>query len=228
VTVARDTRVTALVPVKTPCRSKTRLTPVLEQDECARLCMAMLNDVLEALGNASGIDEVTVVTSDEDVAEFARTAGHRVLHDNGADLCTALDNAAAQLAASGVGTVLILPADIPTVTSQDIDDLLTRHEGGLSISPAIRDGGTNALICSPPDAVEFCFGTNSADRHIHQAEQAGIPCSRLPVPAFFRDVDLPDDLAWLSTRETARHTLQFLQHSGISARLAAGLFGKAS
>ena len=221
-------RVAALVPVKTPCRSKTRLTPVLEQDECARLCMAMLTDVLEALGSAQGIDETLVVTGDEDVAEFVRSAGHQVLRDNDAGLCDALDMAAAELAVRGFDTALILPADIPTVTAADIDNLLARHEGGLSICPAIRDGGTNALMCSPPDAVAFCYGKNSAERHIQQAEQAGVPHTRLPVPAFFRDVDLPDDLAWLGNQESAEHTLRFLQHSGISARVSATVFGTAS
>lgn len=220
--------VVALVPVKTPCEAKTRLSPVLGQDECARLCMAMLEDVLFALAGAQRIDAVAVVTTDDRVADFTAELGHTVMRDDGKGLCAALDAAAAELAAVGTQTVLIVPADIPTVSSADIDVLIERHNGGLSISPAIRDGGTNALICSPPDAVPFCYGRDSASRHMRAAEQSGVPCHRLPVPAFFRDVDLPEDLAWLGSQQKGAHTLEFLQQSGIRARLHSITLGAAS
>lgn len=218
----------ALVPVKTPCTAKTRLAPVLGQDECASLCMAMLEDVLDALSQAKHIDEVAVVTTDDTVAAMAKELGHSVLRDDGRGLCAALDSAAATLAAGGATTVLILPADIPTITAGDVDALLERHSGGLSISPAIRDGGTNALVCSPPDAISFCFGRDSASRHMSAAEKSGVPCHRLPVPAFFRDVDLPEDLAWLGNQEKGSHTLDFLRRSGIRARLHSITRGLAS
>lgn len=225
-TVAHAT--VALVPVKTPGRAKTRLNPVLEQDECARLAMAMLRDVLDALTAARQIDAIAVVTDDAEVAEFAAVLGHRVMRDSAVDLCAALDSAAAELAAQGTRTVMIIPADMPTITSDDLDRLLERHEGGVSISPAIRDGGTNALICSPPDAVAFCYGRDSARKHMLAAERNGINCNRLPVPAFFRDVDLPDDLAWLVSQQQGKHTLAFLQHSGIGARINSVLQRQAS
>jgi len=218
----------ALVPVKSPARAKTRLLGVLEPEECARLTLAMLDDVLNALADAPSIDEVYVVTGDETIAERVKSLGHRVLHETNVGLCAALDGAAAELANAGIDTVLVLPADLPTVTAHDIEDLLKRHDTGLSISPAIRDGGTNALVCSPPNAVPFCFGKDSAARHAQQAESSGIENHRLPVPAFFRDVDLPDDLAWLSGQANDTRTCEFLRHSGIGARLTSLNFGKAS
>jgi len=218
-------RTCALVPVKPPARSKSRLVPVLEQDECASLSLAMLSDVIDALAGAASVDEVVVITADEDVASMVRQAGHRVIEDVSTDLCGALDAAARQLAENGVETLLIVPADIPTITSTDVDNLINKHQGGLSISPAIRDGGTNALVCSPPDAVAFCYGKDSARKHLQRAERAGIVSSRLPVPAFFRDVDLPDDLVWLNSQQCAPHTLDFLRESGINARLKPGVSG---
>lgn len=218
-------RTCALVPVKAPALSKSRLTPMLEQDECASLCMAMLSDVLDALNGASSVNEIAVVTSDKHVAKLAQRHGHQVIQDDSGDLCGALDSAARQLAENGVETVLIVPADMPTINSADVDALIAKHRGGLSISPAIRDGGTNALVCSPPDAVAFCYGQDSANKHLQRAEQAGIPSTRLPVPAFFRDVDLPDDLLWLNNQQCGQHTLDFLRESGINARLKPGATG---
>jgi 2-phospho-L-lactate guanylyltransferase (CobY/MobA/RfbA family) len=142
-------------------------------------------------------------------------------------LCQSLDAAAKHLAQQGVSTVLIIPADVPTVKAADIDQLIERHRGGLSISPAIRDGGTNALVCSPPDAIDFCYGKNSAHRHLQKAQDANISCTRLPAPAFFRDIDLTDDLVWLNNQSHGAHTLAYLRESGINARLQPATLGKA-
>lgn len=209
----------ALVPAKCPARSKSRLGSVLPAEDCAQLSHAMLQDVLAALRGASTIDHAAVLTDDDTVAHFAADAGHPVLRDAGDELCASLDKAAAALARRGAATVIVLPSDIPTVTSADIDGLLKRHEAGLSLCPAIRDGGTNALVCTPPDAVPFCFGANSAARHLQEAGARGVQTSRLALPAFFRDIDLPDDLVWLNAQRAGAHTQAYLQQSGLSARL---------
>ena len=219
----RDTWV--LIPVKTPQRSKTRLLPVLEAKECARLCLAMLEDVLQAAGAAESVAGIAVVTADETAAALARDAGAEIIDDEADDLCGALDAAARKLAARGVHAVVVLPADVPTVAAADIDALVGKHVGGLTICPAIRDGGTNALICSPPDAVPFCFGRDSARKHGERAAQEGVPFERVAQPAFFRDVDLPEDLVWLAGQERATHTLQYLRDSGITARLKPDALG---
>ncbi len=221
----------ALIPVKSPERSKSRLTPVLERNECAHLCLAMLSDVLEALAAAKTIDAIAVLTADPGVSERVLAAGHRVIADESEDLCSGLDSAAADISAAGFDTLLVVPADMPTLVAADIDALIEKHQGGLSISPAIRDGGTNALVCSPPDAVSFCFGKDSARKHLQKAERAGIHALRVPVTAFFRDVDLPDDLLWLNNelnnRRCGHHTREFLNASGITARLRPGATGTA-
>lgn len=209
----------ALVPAKSPLRSKTRLNAIMQRDECASLSQAMLRDVLAALGAAKSVDAIAVLTDDDAVAAAAAAAGHTVVRDAANDLCATLDKAAAQLAKFGATTVLVMPADMPTITAADIDALVERHTGGLSLCPAIRDGGTNALLCSPPAAVPFCFGHNSAQKHLESAAARDVPHARLALPAFFRDIDLPNDLVWLTGQPAGTHTLAFLRQSGISARL---------
>ena len=213
------TEVWALVPAKCPAQAKSRLRSVLLPDECALLSKAMLRDVLAALKAADTVDSVAVLTDDDDVAGFVEATGHHVIRDESDNLCTSLDHAAAELARRGAGTLLVLPADMPTLSSADIDSLVQRHSSGLSLCPAIRDGGTNALICSPPDAVPFCFGVQSAARHLDVAAARGLPAARLALPAFFRDIDLPDDLIWLNAQTAGAHTQEYLRRSGLSARL---------
>ncbi len=227
-TMATQRHVQALVPVKTPAKAKSRLAPVLDPAECAQLCRVMLDDVLAALAAARAVTGITVLTADPATAAAVRARGHDVIVDRHETLNEALDQAARELRERGVDTVLVLPADIPTVTAHDIELLLERHAGGMSVSPAIRDGGSNALVCTPPDAVPFCFGTDSARRHLQAAEQAGLHTARLPLNTLFRDIDLPDDLIWLNQQDGAEHSLTFLRESGISARLGQATWGVAS
>jgi len=218
----------ALVPVKTPEHSKTRLASVLQPQECASLSRAMFLDVLNALGAAAGITHIAVLTNDDEVAEIVAQLGHEVIRDqHGGELSKGLNAAARYIADQGADVMLVIPGDIPTISPQDIEQLLKRHleleKGGLSLCPAIRDGGTNALVCSPPDALPFQFGVDSAQRHLDIAEQHGLHTMRLPMQAFFRDIDIPDDLVWLSHQDSDSNTLRFLRQSGIFARLSPGL-----
>ena len=216
----------AMIPVKALARAKTRLAAVLQPDECARLSRAMFMDVLSAIQEADGINHIAVLTNDTEVAELAGQLGHTVIADNtDGDLCDNLDSAARLIAARGGDTVLVIPGDIPTVTAADVETLLQKHSGGLSICPAIRDGGTNALLCSPPDAIPFQFGTDSARRHAEEAARRGVPVARISIHAFFRDIDTPDDLLWLTSQTGGSHTVRYLQQSGITARLGPGYLG---
>jgi 2-phospho-L-lactate guanylyltransferase len=216
----------ALLPVKALQLAKTRLTSVLQPQECASLSRAMFLDVLAALEEAKHIDRIAVLTNDKDIAALATRLGHLVIADpSDSALCDSLNSAAQQIAALGAKTLLVIPADVPTISAHDIDELLERHTGGLSICPAIRDGGTNALVCSPPDALAFQFGPDSARRHIDEAARHNMPHARIPMHAYFRDIDTPDDLAWLASQPAAQNTLRFLREAGICARLGPGHAG---
>jgi 2-phospho-L-lactate guanylyltransferase len=216
----------ALIPVKTLEHSKTRLNPVLEQNECASLSRAMFLDVLDAMNEAAGIDHIAVLTDDPVVTELAEQLGHVVIPDESAgQLSVGLNAAASKLASMGAELIVVTPGDLPTLLPEDIEQLLARHKGGLSVCPAIRDGGTNALVCSPPDAMRFQFGDDSARKHLEQAASQGMQGERLSLVAFFRDIDTPDDLAWLAQQGKDNHTSRFLQQSGIAARLGPGQLG---
>jgi 2-phospho-L-lactate guanylyltransferase len=213
-------KIWALVPVKTPHESKTRLASILQQQECATLSRAMFMDVFAALSAATAIAHIVVLTNDDEVATLAGQLGHTVIRDESAgELCEGLNTAASYIADQGADTMLVIPGDIPTITPQDIQQLLDLHQGGLSLCPAIRDGGTNAMVCSPPDAMPFQFGSDSANKHLATAAEHGLKAARLPLQAFFRDIDIPDDLTWLSGQQSQTNTLQFLRQSGIFARL---------
>jgi 2-phospho-L-lactate guanylyltransferase len=219
----------ALLPVKSPGQAKTRLASLLQPQECASLSRAMLTDVLTALNESEHIDKIAVLTNDKDIMALANRLGYSVIEDpSDSALCDSLNSAAQHIAARGAKTLLIVPADMPTISAHDIDELLDRHTSGLSVCPAIRDGGTNALVCSPPNAMRFQFGPDSARRHIDEAARCNVPHARLAMHAYFRDIDTPDDLAWLANQAGAPHTLRFLREAGIIARLGPGVIGAAT
>ncbi|MCU0505037.1 MAG: 2-phospho-L-lactate guanylyltransferase, partial [Chloroflexi bacterium] len=54
--------------------------------------------------------------------------------------------------------------------------------------------GTNALLVSPPRAIDFAFGPGSRGRHVAAARAAGAVLVELGGPLAL-DVDTPEDLA---------------------------------
>lgn len=107
----------------------------------------------------------------------------------------ALRQGAEQAAYQGADALLVLPADLPTVTAADVTALA--HAGQDSpcvvIAPS-EDNGTNALLLHPMDAIEFAFGVDSFSRHQEQAVQQNIPFNVIHSSTLAFDVDRPADL----------------------------------
>jgi 2-phospho-L-lactate guanylyltransferase len=75
--------------------------------------------------------------------------------------------------------------------------LKSARENTVLIVAAARDGGTNGLLMSPPAAIGFHFGPDSALRHLEAAIRAGVTAEIVDLPTFARDIDEPEDLAML-------------------------------
>jgi 2-phospho-L-lactate guanylyltransferase len=210
----------ALVPVKSFAGAKTRLDGLLTREECAQLAAHMLLDVLRSLCATPLISGITLLGNEPQLAALTAGSGAVLLPEPaGADYQTALGAAAAALAAQGVRHLLVLPADLPTLSPNDITRLLDSHTGGISLCPAARDGGSNALLLSPPTAIPFLYGPDSAKRHLEAACANGIAARRIELTGFARDIDTPDDVRWLLEQRIACATLAWLKSSGIRDRL---------
>jgi 2-phospho-L-lactate guanylyltransferase len=138
------------------------------------------------------------------------------------DLNSNLDAAAARLA-NQVDQLLVMHADLPAATIQEVSDLLAAHQGGVTLVAATVDAGTNAMIVAPPDALPFRFGPQSLMRHRAAASQAGLACRIFESPGLGRDMDRPDDLAWLLQQSRDSRAGTFLAALGIGRRLNAPL-----
>lgn len=212
----------AVVPVGLFAQAKRRLTPCLMPHERAACARAMLEDVLSALGRTPSLAGVVVVTSDAEAAAMAHAAGALVLADpENAGITPAVEKAARLLAREGRHGMLVIPADVPLTTPEDIEVIVMAHRAAPSVTlaPASFDGGTNALACSPPDAIRFRFGADSFRRHREAARACGIEPRVLALTRVGHDIDRPNDLAAFLMRPSATRSYAYLTSSGIAERL---------
>lgn len=218
----------AVVPVKLFARTKRRLMPLLSRHEREALACAMLSDVLSALTRARSLAGVMVITGDAKAASVADAAGAFVLTDTeNAGTTAAVTHAARHLAAMGREGMLVVPADVPMITPADVDAIVAAHRAPPSVTlvPASIDGGTNALGCSPPDAIPFCFGDDSFRRHREAAKACGIEPQILKLLRVAQDIDRPDDVAAFFQRPSQTRSYSYLSTSGIAQRLAPETIG---
>lgn len=190
----RPDSVWAVVPLKGLREGKSRLAPLLSAEERARLMARMLTRVVAAASRA-GLAGALVVTREAEAARLADELGARVLGEEGEGLNAALRPALRWVAARAPAA-LILPADLPLVTPEELAELLSSAPPPpcAVIAPS-PDGGTNALLLAPPMCLEPAFGRRSAARHQRLARQAGLRVGRFRAPGLALDIDGPQELA---------------------------------
>ena len=209
----------ALLPIKCFALAKSRLAPLLTREECARLAEEMTRDVLRALTAARDIAGITLLSDEDRLDALAESAGAELRREvPGEDYRAGLSRIATDLRVRGVRRLLVLHADLPTLSSRDLEQLLADDVGGVTVCAA-ADGGTNAVLLSPPDVIRFRFGPGSAAAHLAEARSAGVPARTASLPGFTWDIDTPEDLRWLLTQKVACATLAWLAASGLRERL---------
>ena len=192
----------AIVPIRSFASGKRRLASVLNPDQRAHLCVAMALRVVRTLRAHPGLADVAVVSPDAAVRAWSAQHASVVLDETGHGLNAALDHAARALQRLGASSLLIIPADVPALTTADVSALLDASED-VVIAPAARDGGTNALRLSLPPRLAFQFGAESAAVHLAAARSAGASVNLLPLRSLARDIDVIEDLVELSSELTA-------------------------
>jgi 2-phospho-L-lactate guanylyltransferase len=199
-------RTAAVLPVKSFGRAKQRLGAALGQPDRGELAAAMLGDVLAALGAAGGLADLIVVTAEPRAAADARAAGAHVVDDPvEAGQSGAAARGVRAAIARGAHRALLVPGDCPGLDPAEVGRLLRAFpEAGLVIVPDRHGSGTNALLISPPGAVEPSFGPGSFARHAARAAAAGVAVRVAQAPSLELDVDTPGDLAALRSSLSAQ------------------------
>ncbi len=190
----------AIVPVKPLRRGKSRLASVFSEDERTDLNRYLLENTISTLKNIPEIEHVLVVSRDQSALSLARDLGARTVLENGAPhLNIALARATVVAKTYETRGVLVLPADLPLITPEDVQMMIERaiDPPVVVVAPDRHRRGTNALLICPSGLIEYHYGDGSFERHCELAREAGARVEVCELPSLTLDLDVPEDLALL-------------------------------
>lgn len=195
------TYIRAFVPLKHPACARQRLLEALTAKQRHSMYFTLARRIITALRDVPLVRDTVIVTSSAEVELFAGHLGVRVMHqmrDEGIN--SACEAAIASSTAVGISNALIIPGDLPLVSSESITALLQAaqpHERAITIVPDGRHVGTNALVCTPADVIRLRFGPNSFAEHLRTAREHGLAARIFESGELALDIDEPEDLdAW--------------------------------
>ena len=183
-----------IIPMKPLDKSKTRLSRKFNKEQRGDLALGMLRRVISAVRGASQ-EVFWVVGGDRRVRDLTRNSGGMWLEDQGRNLNDTLDKSF-DLASEHRQSAMYLASDLPFLKASDLHSLLraSQRKNNISLAPARRDGGTNAVLV--PDGLLFRpkLGKQSFLKHLSQAAELGISVAICYSPGLGFDLDTPEDL----------------------------------
>lgn len=193
----------AIVPIKPLRRGKSRLSSILSEEERAQLNHQLFLNTINVLREVKSISDILVVSRDSDVLTEAREMDVRTVTENGTpELNNALRRASLFSKTFSTEGVLIVPADLPLLTPQDVESFLKQRTEPpmIVISPDLRRKGTNMLLIDPADLITFSYGQDSFEKHRDLAKSKGAKVITYENERIALDLDVPEDYELLSSK----------------------------
>ena len=186
----------AIIPVKPLARAKSRLARALKAPTRAALVRSIFSRTLDVIAQVERIDGTIVVSRDLTILELGRQRNAITLMESDSGLNPAITQAAQWAAHHHARSAIIIPVDLPLITSADLDAMIDRaeEERCIVIAPDRHEDGTNVLFVRPPDAIHFSYGPASLNAHRVQAIERGLIMHEYRSSTTAFDIDVPDDL----------------------------------
>lgn len=218
-----DSTTFAIVPVKKLDEAKSRLSPLLSQNERKQFCLKMLEDVLASLKATEGVYKTIVVSKAPQVLQVAKNFRVFPFKESRSGLNQAISETISWCINMEAKIALILPADIPLVSPGDVNQILIfGRTSSMVISPSREGNGTNALLLNSPRVVSAFYGQDSFQRHVDEASKRGIRFHVYRSPRIRLDVDTITDLFdFLASKARKTCAYRFLIEIGVPKRLEA-------
>jgi len=202
-----------ILPVKSLQETKSRLSGILSPVERAQLTQTILSQTLALLHMVTAVQQTIVVSRDPIVANMATAAHCRTIAEPaGSGLNGAVTLGATLATDNGASHLLILPADLPFLSKDELELLLCAAETaptsptgnsrtrGQAVSPHTlflcsdqKQQGTNALVLPAGSEFRFGYGRYSYQRHQAEATRLGWVCQTLYLPSIAFDLDSEED-----------------------------------
>ena len=185
-----------LIPVKNLSTAKQRLAAMLDQPARTELAQAMLHDVVAALAAWPRRPACALVTGDPFALHLAQQYDFEIIPDpENSGETGAIEMATSLCVSRGVESTLVIPADLPLIQADELDQIIAHAPGeGTVLAPAADGRGTNAVFRRPANLFPLRFGNDSFKPHLAAAKATGKPCEVLHLPGIALDVDNPEDL----------------------------------
>jgi 2-phospho-L-lactate guanylyltransferase len=174
---------TAVIPFKGSGERKTRLGSRLGIEERLGLSQELFEHVVSVLRQAPMLREVALLSD----MRPNKWQGPFIL-DEGRGLNAELS---ALVELRRPTRLLVIHADLPMVSAEDIAALITDDAAACTIAPDRHGTGTNALALIEPRGFDFAFGANSFMRHYDAAKGNARVVTRLGLGL---DIDTAADL----------------------------------
>ena len=184
-----------VLPVRSLAESKSRLAHILTAEERAALTGRFVQQTIAILQEVAAIDHIMVVSRDPDVFALVSPRHVVILPEQGQPgLNQAVTQASEAVMAMGGERLLVLPADLPFVSRTDIEALIAQSEPGhIVLAPDEAGDGTNALLVTPPNGIQFLYGMGSYARHRAAAQAAGLTVRTVLREGLAFDLDSEED-----------------------------------
>ena len=192
--IEETSELVAVIPMKPLSQSKTRLAPHMSEEQRSDLVVGMLRRVLGAI-KGSSIEMFWVVGGDERIRNVARNFDGIWLEELGRNLNDTLGKAFDELAGRNAAA-LYLAGDLPFLKPSDLHSLLrsSRRNTNITLAPARRDGGTNAILVPPGIPFRPELGPRSFSNHLSTAAAMEVSVAICYSPGLGFDLDITDDL----------------------------------
>lgn len=210
-----------LVPIKDLRGAKQRLAPILLPEERPQLARAMAEDVFDALVPFALSPGVAVVSGDPWASLQAKRRRFTIiLDDEQVGETAAIEMATSFCLNNGTDFSLVFPADIPLITSEEVQVVLDIiPPRGCVVVPAGDGRGTNGILRRPADLIPLRFGNDSLLPHLASARATGHELIIRELPGIALDVDRPEDLALLLAQPVRSRAQRLLLDWQIPTRL---------
>ena len=159
----------------------------------------MLQEVLRTISSCKVVNQIILVSKDEDALKIGRQFNAVEIFDNESGVNNAISLADDYLSGRKFDCSIVFPQDVPTMISSDIGTLLgfIKSTDSVIIVPSRQFNGTNALVRCPSGLMQTRYDMGS---YTHQIDAARTKTNNISIALIRRmmlDIDDESDLAFM-------------------------------